>query len=648
MIGMIKSDNKRKTLRTAHRGLVVGNAVISSAISERLRFYGIQFNPSSFLAEENELKAAGDINFSFVIDDMRFNEGWDIQSNTYPKFEACAEFGAGLRARVRAFAPVTPFDSHELFLPAVIVRFVFRNCSNRNVDFSVAMHWTGAESCLERFFFSSDGRCVKGDSFSEHIRLDAGEKRPVDFGFGIYDFNNEWRNTFPDCDSLCLYLSENAAELERGTDEYVSLIPDLGDETLRDYTAWYSQPAVLLTKSAKDGNVITMGYHELNTRDSFWTTFLHLLIFPELERRMIEITAAHQRTDGKIPTTLLPLIEREYDLDINEYFCLRIARYYRYHRDTEFLRSYFAQYVKSVEFLLSRDYDGDGLPEQEPPTNSECYWGDWKDVPYIGGRKLSPHVCLLWLAVLKDGAFLAQEIGEGDTAEHFTKLYEKAYAKVNADFTGGSDGGLWCKDHYNEVWYDGVKRIHILEDMCVGIFFDVVPEERAELMYQALKKNECKFGVREIYPYRTEEEAGERVDAAGTYHNGGVWPWLNFMDIAGRYRYGRADECEKIFHALGYHDLTVSDDYRPNEYLNGQTGENMGFEIQGWSAAVIAAVYFGAFDIVWKDGSPIVKCNLPKDKVFSTKLVLPRCKVIEYVCDGTGDNDSPVLSQSRR
>lgn len=72
--------------------------------------------------------------------------------------------------------------------------------------------------------------------------------------------------------------------------------------------------------------MITMGYHELNQRDSFWTSFLHLVLYPGLERRMIEISIANQTADGKIPTTLLLVIERKYDVDINEYFCLRIAR----------------------------------------------------------------------------------------------------------------------------------------------------------------------------------------------------------------------------------------------------------------------------------------------------------------------------------
>ena len=71
---MVKSNNKSKTLRAAHRGLVVGNAVISSAISERLRFYGIQFNPSSFLPEENRLTAAGEIYFSFETDGVHLYE----------------------------------------------------------------------------------------------------------------------------------------------------------------------------------------------------------------------------------------------------------------------------------------------------------------------------------------------------------------------------------------------------------------------------------------------------------------------------------------------------------------------------------------------------------------------------------------------
>ena len=41
-------------------------------------------------------------------------------------------------------------------------------------------------------------------------------------------------------------------------------------------------PAVLLTKGAQT-NVLTMGYVELNQRDSFWTSWLHVKLWPEID-----------------------------------------------------------------------------------------------------------------------------------------------------------------------------------------------------------------------------------------------------------------------------------------------------------------------------------------------------------------------------
>ena len=157
-------------------------------------------------------------------------------------------------------------------------------------------------------------------------------------------------------------------------------LPQVGDEQILRYTRWYSQAAVMLTKSDVTGRVITMGYHELNQRDSFCTSFVHLSFWPKLEQAMLRESCLWQREDGKLPTTILPKYERETDVDINEYFCLRIARYFHWHRDLPFLRECWPHFCRSVEFLLTLDRDGDGLPEQAPPENPLCFWADWKDV----------------------------------------------------------------------------------------------------------------------------------------------------------------------------------------------------------------------------------------------------------------------------
>ena len=89
---------------------------------------------------------------------------------------------------------------------------------------------------------------------------------------------------------------------------------------------------------------------------------------------MIEESAWGQRSDGKVPTTILPVIERQDDIDINCYFILRALRYIRFHQDHEFGRQIFPALLNAVDWLASRDVDNDGLPE------AGSYWYDWKDV----------------------------------------------------------------------------------------------------------------------------------------------------------------------------------------------------------------------------------------------------------------------------
>lgn len=629
-----------------HKGYVVGNSIMSSEISSvGPTFNKLQYNPSLFTDGKNRLTRVGSAFFRFGVDGSTYHQHpWQAVKNTYPKYEAVTELADGISMTMRSFAPVTPLDSHDMFLPSVLVRISVTNTSGSVKDISATLNWAEAPSTENSFMFCSAGEqfesVSKQRNLTAELTLKDGKTEEIVFGFGVYHANNEWRNTFADESGICRYIYENIDRLESGINTFISLIPNLGDDTLRDYSAWYMQAAVILTKSAKDGNVITMGYYEMNARDAFWTTFLHTGMFPELEKRMIEITASFQKQNGKIPTTVLPMIDREIDLDINEYFCLRVSRYYQYHHDLEFVRKNFDAYKKSVEFLVSRDLDKDGIPEQDVPENTENFWADWKDVRFLRGRKISPHVALLWLAVLRDGAAIARDLGDTETAARYELMYEKAYNKTNADFTGGDNGGLWCEDHYNETWYDGKQRIHVLQDQCVGVFFDVIPKERIEKLYSALEANMCEYGVRETYPYRTKADVLSTEDyfnEGGMYHNGGIWPFLNFMDMAGRYRNGRADECTEIFTAMGYQDLVVPGDYRPNEFLHAESGNSMGLEIQGWSAAVVGSVYFGAFEFDWQNGNLSVRCHLPETQAFSTNLILPGGKVGTFVSDGTGE-----------
>jgi len=62
----------------------------------------------------------------------------------------------------------------------------------------------------------------------------------------------------------------------------------------------------------------------------------------------------------------------------------------------------------------------------------------------------------------------------------------------------------------------------------------VIPPERFASVRIALNEmSEQPWGVRETFPYYPAEEFGYE---GGDYHNGAVWPWLNFADAIARCR----------------------------------------------------------------------------------------------------------------
>ena len=131
-----------------------------------------------------------------------------------------------------------------------------------------------------------------------------------------------------------------------------------------------------------------MGYMELNPRDSYWTTWVHLLLYKDAERKMIEECLAAVSPAGKMPTTILPVIEREDDLDINAFLILRAARFYQLYHEKDKLLSYWPVLKKAMDWLISRDTKGKGLPRQV------SFWGDWKDVKGVEDREYSPFSAL--------------------------------------------------------------------------------------------------------------------------------------------------------------------------------------------------------------------------------------------------------------
>jgi uncharacterized protein (DUF608 family) len=412
------------------------------------------------------------------------------------------------------------------------------------------------------------------------ISLKTAEPKTLHLLFAFY--NNEWIsvNQFKNIEEVTDYTHKTWSVLKEKTVLFSNAIPQTGDKLLDKYLRWYMIPGISLTKCTKDNDVLTMGYCELNQRDSYWTSWLHLVLFKDVERKMIEESVAYQQPSGKIPTTILPLIERNDDLDINAFFILRVTRFYQYYNDKENLAIWWSSLIKAMDWLISRD-TGDGLPAQI------SFWGDWKDVRGVENRKYSPFSGLIYLAALKQMMFLSKEYGDNDNFTKYEAAYNKGYAFINKST---KDGGLWNGDYYCQKWKNGDINDKLLQDQTIGILFDVVPKDRALKIINSLNtKSLTKYGIAETFPYYPENFGYPPA----TYHNGAVWPWLSFMDCWARIHVGKTEEAIELVKKVAAADLVESGDWSPNEHINSLTGKNLGFQLQGWNAGLFGLVYFG-------------------------------------------------------
>lgn len=497
---------------------------------------------------------------------------------------------------IETFCPLSINDPETSSLPVLLLEVSCSNPSVREEQFDLLLtpdssFVNGMKQCrvntysgignAQRNIVCNAETIWNDEVLSLPISLKGGEQKQFHILFTFYD--DSWISAvrFSTIDEITDYAFKTWSVLKTKTALFSEAIPETGDKELDQYLRWYMIPGISLTRWTKENEVLTMGYRELNQRDSYWTSWLHLVMFKDLEHKMIEESIAWQQSSGKIPTTILPLIERNDDLDINAFFILRVMRYYQYYHNKEDLISYWPALKKAMDWLISRDEADSGLPAQK------SFWGDWKDVTGVDGRKYSPFSCLIYLTALKQMICLSKECGDETSQAHYEAAYRKGYDFINKPI---EEGGLWNGNYYCQLWRNGEKNDKLLQDQTIGILFDVVPPDRARKIIKSLnEKSLTPYGICETYPYYPQSFGY----APGTYHNGAVWPWVSFMDCWSRIRLGRKKEAIDLIKRVAHADLVASGDWSPNEHINSQTGENLGFQLQGWNAGLFGLVYFG-------------------------------------------------------
>lgn len=483
---------------------------------------------------------------------------------------------------ITAFAPLAVDNIEVSSLPVLLAEVNFSDAISDR-DISMVLSGSGMSDSAVPYAFATD--C------NDFVRTDSTLEIPVSL---VADNHTTIRIAIAMLDSLTLASSHYASAqsladdairrfdtLYEFTRRFSKSMPMTGDKELDDYLRWYMVPAISLTKCNAGGDIVTMGYCELNQRDSYWTSWVHLQLFPTAERRMIEESVDAITPSGKIPTTILPLIDRKDDLDINAFFILRLDRYFKVYPSAEMPDKWWKALTSAADWLISRDTDGDGIPVQN------SFWGDWKDVKGVQGRKYSPFTALLYTASMRAMSHMADRYGHSDLAVKYTDAADRADKFIN---THVDQGGLWNGEYYVQRWADGSVNSRLLQDQTVGILMGVVSDDKAHSIFDALNsKSLTTYGVCETYPYYPADFG---YDPA-TYHNGAVWPWISFMDDWARIRVGRSDEAIELVKRVGRADLVDSGDWSPNEHINSLTGENLGFILQGWNSDLFGLIYYG-------------------------------------------------------
>ncbi len=483
---------------------------------------------------------------------------------------------------VTAFAPLAVDNIEVSSLPVLMAEIDFSDVLSGR-DVTLVISHEGAADKAVPYVIATDcaGAVGKGASLEIPVRLRADEDSKVRVAIAMLDSLTLASKQYGSAQELADDAIGRFDELLESTRSFSEAIPSLGDSEIDEYLRWYMVPAVALTKCTAGGDVVTMGYHELNQRDSYMTSWLHLVMFPAAERRMIEESVAAITPEGKIPTTILPLIDRKDDLDINAFFIMRLDRYFKAHPEAGMPAEWWKALTAAADWLISRDSDGEGIPVQK------SFWGDWKDVKGVEGRKYSPFTALLYVAAMRAMSDMAVKRGDTDASAKYAAAAARAYDFINSPV---EDGGLWNGRYYVQRNHDGSVNDRLLEDQTIGILTGVVAPERAESIFNALNDSSLTaYGVCETYPYYPADFGYE----PGTYHNGAVWPWVSFMDDWARIKSGRKAEAFDLIKRVGRTDLVDSGDWSPNEHINSRTGENLGFMLQGWNSNLFGLVYYG-------------------------------------------------------
>lgn len=311
------------------------------------------------------------------------------------------------------------------------------------------------------------------------VELNPGEEKEIRFVLSWFfpnhfsslgpNLGHQYEHWFTDALAVNQFLVENHAHHRAATIDFAEtlLTTNLAPEIA---FSWSAQLTTLIKSSwwCKDGRFAIwegLGCCGLHTTDiTYQGSFPIIALFPELQKRQINMGASYQRQDGRIPHFFSPdllHVDNGFDrVDMNPQYVMMVCRDYLWTGDLEFVRQNWKTVIRAMESTQTLDGDGDGIPDRDTRRNTYDQW-DLEGSP--------AYICSLWLGALRSAIRLASDLGEKQQAETWTQLLAKASSSFVTRLWNGDYFNLWVSergkdeccmsDQLSGEWYTGLMGI---------------------------------------------------------------------------------------------------------------------------------------------------------------------------------------------
>ena len=281
---------------------------------------------------------------------------------------------------------------------------------------------------------------------SKKVRLILSWFFPNHYGENGKKLGHWYENRFSDAREVNRFLAAGRDRIQGGAERFAEL---LYRTNLKDAypDAWSGQLSTIVKDSwyladGKFGLWEGLGYCGFHTTDiTYHASFGLLALFPDLQKKQMEMGAAHQRPDGRVHHFFTPDLDHTDNgsdrVDMNHQFVLMVCRDYLYTGDRGYLERMWTPVMKAMDSMRLLDGDGDGLPDHGTRHNTYDAW-DFAGTP--------AYIAILWLSALKAAAFLAGIMGN--------EARKSEWEEIRARGLKSLERRLWNGKYYL-LWRDG-------------------------------------------------------------------------------------------------------------------------------------------------------------------------------------------------